>query len=531
MRIRLSLRTLSCPALSLLLAGVCLGQSTERVSLNPIWGQANQASLAPSVSANGRFVAFQSSATNLVPGAGGSASIFVHDRVTGDLDLVSVSSSGVPLDNCTGTSISNTGRFVVFLSFSKVYVHDRFTGSTNQADVDSFGIPGNGGSFAPTISTNGRFVVFHSIANNLVPGDTNGSFDVFVHNRQSGVTDRISVDSSGAQGFSSSDGSSISANGRFVAFQSVASNLVPGDTNGHSDIFVHNRQTGETECVSVDALGAHGNEDSKAPAISGDGRYVAFHSAATNFVSESTNGVTHIFLHDRQSGVTSRVSMNSMGTRANRSSFLPTLSASGRHVAFQSHATNLVPEDTNGALDTFIHSHLTGVTERASVSSFGTQGSGESHTPSLSSTGRRVAFASDSVDLVPNDTNGNQDIFLYDRWDGLGVNSIYLTGPSSSPVLTPVKLTWQATRGGSQYWLFFSQNHGGSIMGGHRFDIGNLQHGGVFATGTIQPNGIGTITVPQASSFAAGHTIYFELAAQDGDGTLYDSNLHAVTFQ
>src|SRR5690606_11863360 len=133
-------------------------------------------------------------------------------------------------------------------------------------------------SLVPSISADGRFVAFQSVATNLVPGDTNGNNDVFVHDRQTGVTQRVSVASDGAQGNGISTTASISADGRFVAFQSAASNLVPGDTNGATDVFVHDRQTGVTERVSVASDGAQGNANTSEASLSADGRYVAFQS-------------------------------------------------------------------------------------------------------------------------------------------------------------------------------------------------------------------------------------------------------------
>jgi archaellum component FlaF (FlaF/FlaG flagellin family) len=247
-----------------------------------------------------------------------------------------------------------------------VFVHDRRTGATERVSIDSAGNQGNLPSFDPAISANGRFVAFSSFADNLVPGDTNGgdllfgAADVFVHDRRTGVTTRVSVDSAGNQANNGSLAPAISANGRFVAFGSLADNLVPGDTNGQTDAFVHDRRTGATERVSVDSAGNQGNNGSGGSAITANGRYVAFSSDADNLVPGDTNGETDAFVHDRRTGATERVSIDSAGNQGNNFSGGSAISANGRFVAFWSDADNLVPGDTNGQTDAFVHDRKTG---------------------------------------------------------------------------------------------------------------------------------------------------------------------------
>ena len=248
---------------------------------------------------------------------------------------------------------------------------------TVRVSVDSAGGQADDSSILPAISADGRFVAFASKAGNLVPGDSNGTFDIFVHDRQTGATERVSVDSAGAQGNNNSAFPAISADGRFVAFVSEASNLVAGDTNGAenafagSDVFVHDRATGQTERMSVDSAGGQANNNFiESTAISADGRFVAFVSAASNLVPGDTNGTLDVFVPDRHTGATERVSVDSAGGQAN-SPFLAVgglaISADGRLVAFDSLASNLVPGDTNGTLDVFVPDRHTGATERVSV--------------------------------------------------------------------------------------------------------------------------------------------------------------------
>jgi uncharacterized lipoprotein NlpE involved in copper resistance len=255
-------------------------------------------------------------------------------------------------------------------------------------------------------------VAFHSLADNLVSGDTNETRDIFVHDRETGETTRVSVSSDGTQSNSTSYVPSISADGRQVAFYSDASNLVSGDTNGIGDIFVHDRDTGETTRVSVASNGTQGNSGSDYPSISADGRQVAFYSDASNLVSGDTNGFGDIFVHDRDTGETTRVNVSSDGTHSNICSFYPSISEDGRYVAFYSAASNLVSGDTNELGDIFVHDRETGETTRVSASSGGSQCNDHSWYPSLSGDGSYVAFQSEATNLVSGDTNGVNDIFV-----------------------------------------------------------------------------------------------------------------------
>jgi hypothetical protein len=201
-----------------------------------------------------------------------------------------------------------------------------------------------------------------SYAPNLVLGDTNGKCDVFVHDLWSGMTERVSVDSSGAQANDDSTlfqglwtGLSISADGRFVAFSSIATNLVPGDTNGQMDVFVHDRLSGATDRVSVGLGGAQENGPSFFPSLSADGRYVAFGSWADNLINGDSNGWPDVFVCDIRNGVTTRASVASSGAQGNNMSYEPSISSDGRYVAFGSAASNLVGGDTDMTSDTFIH--------------------------------------------------------------------------------------------------------------------------------------------------------------------------------
>jgi len=398
----------------------------QRVSVASDGAQGNGDSFGGSISGDGRYIAFESRASNLVAGdTNGKQDIFVHDRQTGQTTRVSVASDGAQGNGDSGQAvISADGRFVGFYSLASnlvpgdtngvedVFVHDRLTGQTTRVSVASDGTQGNGPSWGPSISADGRFVAFESRASNLVPGDTNDTTDVFVHDRLTGQTMRVSVASDGREGNSYSWLARISADGRFVVFTSDASNLVPGDTNGTWDVFVHDRQTGQTTMVSVASDGTPGNGRSIGVSISGDGRFVAFESEASNLVAGDTNGTWDVFVHDRLTGQTTRVSVASDGAQGADSSSGGELSAHGRFVVFFSFASNLVPGDTNERMDVFVHDRQTGETTIVSVASDGAQGNANSSGAAISADGRFVVFTSKASNLVPGDTNGTWDVFV-----------------------------------------------------------------------------------------------------------------------
>ncbi|MBO9384452.1 MAG: PD40 domain-containing protein, partial [Roseiflexus sp.] len=419
--------------------------NTTRVSVASDGTQANGGSFTPSISADGRYVAFASIAVNLVSGdTNGVQDIFVHDRQTGQTTRVSVASGGAQANGPSfDPSISADGRYVAFASLATnlvsgdtnneqdIFVHDRQTGQTTRVSVATGGGQANGNSSNPSISADGRYIAFDSNASNLVSGDTNNTGDIFVHDRQTGATTRVSIGPGGTQANRGSLAPSISADGRYVAFHSSATNLVSGVTNGTTHIFVHDRQTGATTRVSVASDGTEGNSVSIRPSISADGRYVAFQSIATNL--GCTNGTQHIFVHDRQTGQTTCVSVASDGTEGNSGSNDPSISANGRYVAFQSQANNLVSGDTGFITDIFIHDRQTGVTTRVSIAFDGTEANNVSSAPSISADGRYIAFESNASNLVDGDTNSIQDIFVHDREDNTAPTVVSITRADPNP--------------------------------------------------------------------------------------------------
>jgi Tol biopolymer transport system component len=403
--------------------------TTVLVSVASDGEQANYGSEISSISANGRYVAFQSDATNLVVGdTNVKTDIFVHDLSTGETTRVSIASNGTQGNNTSqNPSISADGRYVAFESWADnlvpvdtnivvdIFVHDLVTGETTIVSVASDGTQGDWYSKYPSISADGRYVAFQSAASNLVPG-AGGNNDIFLRDRIAGETTIVSVTTDGTPADFYSENPSISADGRYIAFQSEASNLVVGDSNGLvDDIFVHEVSTGETTLVSVSSNGTQGNFQSIAPSISADGRYVSFESFADNLVSGDTNNATDVFLRDRLTGETTRVSVDSNGMQANDYSRNSSISADGLYVAFESPASNLVVGDTNGGWDIFLRDRMAGETTRSSIASNGAQGIGWSEKPSISADGRSVAFESIAENLVVGDTNEGMDIFVHIR--------------------------------------------------------------------------------------------------------------------
>ncbi len=335
-------------------------------------GDSANAPSAGSVSADGHYVVFESRATNLVPGfvPEGQNLIYVWERQTGLIEVVSLNANGDhPNLDSTNPQISADGRYVALQSVatnllpaplpdgtpSQIYVIDRQTGQVELLSVNSAGAEGDAPSKSPRISADGRFVTFDSLATNLVNDDTNGSADVFVYDRLTRQLERVSVNADGDEGDGQSTGATVSADGRYVAFESTAKNLIPGevDENNFFDVFVRDRDTGEVERVSVSSESIKGNLDSFSGRISDDGRFVAFKSDASNLVLGDTNNKTDVFVFDRQNGRIERVSVDADGNQSNDTSEGHFLSSDGRFLVFHSLATNLVSDDSNSVRDVF----------------------------------------------------------------------------------------------------------------------------------------------------------------------------------
>jgi Tol biopolymer transport system component len=398
--------------------------------------QPDGVSYAPAVSADGRWVAFVSEASNLLGGdpttdPNGFADIFLVDTQTSTIRLVS--SAGAPADgNSFDVDISADGRYVVFQTFATnlvpgdangpdgdIVLFDAQTGSLTLVSRRGLaGVQGDDESFAPTISADGTKVAFGSRATNLVGNDTNGKADIFVRDVVTGVTSRVSTDSSGRQANNTSFDATIAPGGGFVALSSLASNLVSGDTNGARDIFLKNLSTGKTTRVSVTNGDRQATSSSGLEDISANGRWVVFNSSASNLVKGDDNNKGDVFVRDRIDGTTLRVSRRG-AIDGNGDSFGAAISDDGSFIVFVSRATNLeAGDDENGVtLDLFEYRAATKTVVRVSSDATGGQTDGASYDAVIAGDGSVVAFASLATDIVAGDLDGVDDVFTHE-WVG-----------------------------------------------------------------------------------------------------------------
>jgi Tol biopolymer transport system component len=447
-----------------LLSSISLSQAanfqTERQSVTGSGAEVFGASMMPIVSGNGRYVVYASDAANVVPNNTPNRDIFLRDRQTGAVELISVAHDGTEADGWSVfPGISADGRYVVFeaqagdivddddQNLADIYVRDRQTGATRRVNLTPEGDDANDDSLTPSISSDGRYVTFTSQATNILPTDLNQERDVFLIDLQTNETELISISSDGTQGdfdsghFGAGEGR-VSGDGRYVVYGSFATNLVPNDTNDHDDIFVRDRLKGTTERVSLATDGTEGDDHSIYPSISDDGRYVAYYSIATTLVPDDQNSQPDVFLFDRQTHTTTRVSGGTGKDEANGRSRFPDISDDGRYVVFQSEASNLVPDDDNGSADIFRYEIASGETERISVPNGGGEGHGHSTTPSISGDGTVIAYVSLAEDIVAGDDNGDPDIFSWGKPLGIATPT-----PIRTPSATPTPQACPSERG------------------------------------------------------------------------------------
>ncbi len=287
--------------------------------------------------------------------------------------------------------------------------------TTERISVSSAGVQGNDSSIqASSITPDGRFIAFQSDASNLVAGDTNLSRDIFVRDRQLGTTTLVSKSSAGILSNNMSFNPSISADGRFVVFESSADNLVAGDTNGWPDIFLHDRASGVTTRVSVSTGGAQSDRACATATISGDGRMIAFVSFATTLDPLATNSALHVFLRNRLAGTTSVAGIAFNGALENGSSLEPSFSADGRFCSFTSDSSNLVNGAGGGSYQVYVRDLVLGTNVIVSRSTAGIDGNANSRYSRISDNGKVVVFQSDASNLIGGDTNFTYDIFTRD---------------------------------------------------------------------------------------------------------------------
>ncbi|MEZ5455912.1 MAG: hypothetical protein R3F04_07340 [Lysobacteraceae bacterium] len=416
-------------------------QSTQLVSVGAASNNGNSAEGSASLSGNGQVVAFSSFSTDLISGDSNNlADEFVRDLLGVSTERVSLANSSGPFPApANGDSLlSNRGQRRLSTDGGMLVAETEATnlgalalqsGSTqivriergsNQALLISRDLQGNpalSAAFEPSMSSDGRYIVFRSATTNLVAGDNNGTFDVFWADVNGGPLERVNLGPGNVQGLGGTQTRlpTVSDDGQAVAFVSNQNNLVADDSNGVLDVFVRDRSSGITTRVSVDSNGTQANGLSDFPIISANARYVVFSSLASNLIPGDAGGFQDIFRHDRQTGETVLVSQSSGGAQGNGNSFTSAISADGNDIAFSSAATNLVSGDSNARTDIFVRNVAQGTTTRVSVDSTGAQGNGTCSLPSISADGRIVVFLSGSSNLLAGDDNSANDLFRHDR--------------------------------------------------------------------------------------------------------------------
>lgn len=403
-----------------------------RISTTAEGSETNNHSFAPSISGNGRYIAFQSDATNLVADdTNGFTDVFLYDRYTQQIKCVSRNIEGKSANfKSNFPIISHDGHYVVFQSDASdlvandtnqvrdIFIYDVTQGTIKLISMDSQGMQGDGPSSFPVISADGHYIAFHSDATNLVADDTKTYTDIFLHDRITNETTRISVSSKGTQANNSSYGATISGDGRYIAYTSDARNLVTNDTNSKTDIFLYDRENATTQRISVDETGIEANNVSYEPVLSLDGQWSTFVSRATNLVPDDndTNQVEDVFLRNLTTGKTTRISINEQGQEGDNASFAPRISGNSRYIAFNSEANNLTTDDENDTIDVFLYDsdtqHITNMTPFSQTFS---NSSASYYPPAISDDGRFVAYESRALNLIASDLNESADIFVYDR--------------------------------------------------------------------------------------------------------------------
>lgn len=514
-------------------------QQNARASVSTLGAQATFTCQSALVSNDGQVVVFTTSDDNLVAGGTNFANdVYAHDFATGETKRISVSSGGGQANAaCDQPTISADGRFVAFSSSasnlvagdtngkSDVFLHDRATGTTTRVSLSSSGEEGDNPSMDPALSADGRYLAFLSAASNF---NTIGAdqWEVYVRDLQTGVTDHVSMDMNGQPADLSADAPSLSDDGRFVVFSSIATDLVPGDTNNAQDVFVRDRLAGTTERVSLDPdgnqTGAPGAQALGAR-ISNDGRYVVFWSDAGNVVPWDSNGYTDVFMRDLQENTTVRLSEGPGGLQATFPSRRPFITADGRYVAFDSWAQNITPGDTGGFHDIILKDLWSGVTRRVSVDTLGLDPNGHSYAPALSEDGRWVVFESGASDLIDGDTNGWQDIFRYGpmlRDPLVDVDLNGADGPVAIPLGVPATVTIAFDAGdhtGSPFdWWVWAEAPNGTTF----WMLGNLTW--IASPLPISVYQGGTVSFPHVPIISGAtlpvgtYRIHFALDAPDG---------------
>lgn len=427
-------------------ASAVTGPDTRLVSSALDGGPANGWADRPQLSGNGRFVTFDSRATDLVPnGMTTDRSVYERDLVSGATTLVTVAADGSPATGWSSYSWpSDDGRYVAFTSDSpdvvaagnlrrSVFVRDMVAGATELVSITDAGRPANGASSRPMLSSDGRYVAYSSFATNLSPAGGNGSEQVYVRDRVVRTTTLISQGPGGVLGGATSFRGMVSDDGQTVTFASKAGNLGPVDTNGKEDVYQRNAATGVITRLSLRSDGSDARSGGSRPYMSPDARYVVFNTYDAIGPGD-LNGKSDVYVLDRVAGTTTRASVSTTGGDGTGDSLRGFVSNDGRYVFFNSFSSNLVTPDRNGSGDAFVRDLATGVTSLVSVSPTGGPANGQTFRPVPSADGGVVTYLSLARNLVPGDTSVDNQVYVVSR-ASLPVGSD--TGPPSVAVTSP----------------------------------------------------------------------------------------------
>ena len=402
--------------------------TTVPVSLTTSGAPADGPSWSSDVSADGRYVLVGSLAGNFAPDdTNGLFDLYRKDLLTWAMEPVSLKGAlGGDVGAPAQAAISGDGRFVVFASdaanlvaldlngSTDIFLRDMQTDSVTLVSSSSSNARGERDSYAPDVSTDGRYVVFTSLSANLVAGDTNAVADVFRKDLLTGLVERVSTGATGSQADAASDNAAISADGRYVVFQSGAGNLVAGDDNVSLDVFRKDMLSGAITRVSTGPDGARGSGDARDASVSADGRYVAFVSEVDGLLANDANSAADVLVKDLATGALILASSSTDGVQANQRSYSPAISDNGRYVAFASDADNLTWGDVNGVSDVFRKSLVGGDLIGVSVNDYGGFGDLASSLPAINADGSKITFASDAGNLAWTHAPGVVDVFEQD---------------------------------------------------------------------------------------------------------------------
>lgn len=425
------------------------------------------------ISDDGRWVAFDTRASNFAPNdTPSSEDVFLHDRFTGETLCASLTPGGFAGGGRSyAPSLTGDGRYLAFMSTAillaedfdtlyDIYVLDRDLGTLVLASLDSQGVKGFDDSWDPNIAHDGRYVSFYSFAANLVPNDTNGFIDVFVRDLQLGTLERVSVSTAGVEANHASESGHLSVDGRFVLFDSFASNLVAGDTNGLRDCFLRDRLNGTTVRITETLGGGQATHHNFGYGVSADGRNACFGSQSQIYSPLDTNLAGDVFVRDMQTGLFELISVGPNGEIGDGGSGSASMSPDARWIAFSSVSSTFAGEPTfTFDSDIFLRDRVAGTTQLLSTNDVGVMGSGWSSYPLVSFGGNRITFKSEAPNLIPGDHNAQDDIFVRDLTLSVTPVSTYCQPKTNSSACVPRISYLGAPSASGQSQFFLTANH------------------------------------------------------------------------